>query len=196
MSLVRLLTTGKSLIGIKDSTSRYQMRHRHLLPKFGAERNPFAAPAASTPARVLASKSPAAASPGPAASVRGMSPAEAAAARLKETKRLPTAGPAEAKPATRKPSVLALARGWFSRWLQELTRRHRQLPRNPAPKSAISRSGRPPVQDELSLDQIKVVRNDLSEADVEIVPARPEAKARSRPVAAAGRVELAETQTT
>jgi hypothetical protein len=35
-----------------------------------------------------------------------------------------------------------------------------------------SRSLRPPVQAELSLEKIKVMRNDLSDADLEVVPAR------------------------
>jgi len=34
-----------------------------------------------------------------------------------------------------------------------------------------------PVQSELSLDEVKVVRNDLSDADVEIVPAKPARRA-------------------
>jgi hypothetical protein len=42
-----------------------------------------------------------------------------------------------------------------------------------AAKSAIERFAKPPVQGELSLDRIKVVRNDLSDADLEVVPAKP-----------------------
>ena len=41
-----------------------------------------------------------------------------------------------------------------------------------AAKPAILRFTKPPVQGELSLDKIKVVRNDLSDADLEVVPAR------------------------
>ena len=33
------------------------------------------------------------------------------------------------------------------------------------------------MQGELSLDRIKVVRNDLSDADLEVVPAKPQATA-------------------
>ena len=36
----------------------------------------------------------------------------------------------------------------------------------------MSRPTRLPVQGELSLDQIKVVRNDLSDADLEVIPAK------------------------
>ena len=41
------------------------------------------------------------------------------------------------------------------------------------PKSAIPRFTKPPVQGELSLDRIKVLRNDLSDSDLEVVPAKP-----------------------
>ena len=61
-------------------------------------------------------------------------------------------------------------------WLKKLNPLVWWENRKPAqPKSAISRFDRAPVQGELSLDNIKVVRNDLSDADVEIVPmkARP-----------------------
>jgi hypothetical protein len=40
-------------------------------------------------------------------------------------------------------------------------------------KPAIPRFSKPPVQGELSLDRIKVVRNDLSDADLEVVPVKP-----------------------
>jgi len=39
-------------------------------------------------------------------------------------------------------------------------------------KPAIPRFTKPAVQGELSLDRIKVVRNDLSDADLEVVPAK------------------------
>ena len=41
MSLGRLLTSGKSLIGLRNTESRYHMRSRNLLPKFGTPANPF-----------------------------------------------------------------------------------------------------------------------------------------------------------
>ena len=39
-----------------------------------------------------------------------------------------------------------------------------------------------PVQAELSLDRIKPIRNDLSEADVEVVPAKISVEAKPEPV--------------
>src|SRR6267154_305785 len=38
MSLMRLLTAGSSLKGIKDRRSPYKMTQQHLLPKFGSGR--------------------------------------------------------------------------------------------------------------------------------------------------------------
>ena len=46
--------------------------------------------------------------------------------------------------------------------------RHRGQPAKPI----IPRFTKQPVQSELSLDKIKVVRNDLSDADLEVVTAR------------------------
>lgn len=42
--------------------------------------------------------------------------------------------------------------------------------RNPFAPSAVPAATRPVVQSELSLDAVKVVRNDLSDADLELVP--------------------------
>ena len=70
------------------------------------------------------------------------------------------------------PSVLvAGARGWFNRWTSRLlgwTRRRAARPVRPM----VPRFGKGPVQVELSLDRLRVVRNDLSDADLEVVPAR------------------------
>ncbi|HWY77496.1 MAG TPA: hypothetical protein VN281_17895 [Verrucomicrobiae bacterium] len=46
MSLGRLLAAGKSLIGIKEKSGRYQMRPAALLPKFVSDKNPFRNPPA------------------------------------------------------------------------------------------------------------------------------------------------------
>jgi hypothetical protein len=56
-----------------------------------------------------------------------------------------------------------------------------------AAKRAIPQFTKPPVQGELSLDRIRVVRNDLSDADLEVVPARtPTAPASSGPALRTG----------
>ncbi|MFO1477991.1 MAG: hypothetical protein U1F98_15250 [Verrucomicrobiota bacterium] len=154
MSLLRLLTTGKSLVGMSDSESRYRMRAR--LPHFGSERNPFASrgeaasgPEAETPARAE------------------LSSAEHTAARLKETQRLP--GPTVAPRGDLRPS-------WNARLARSIVALIRKLRPSRAARPGIrplppaARPGiRPPVQGELRLDNVRVVRNDLSDADLEIV---------------------------
>src|SRR5258708_11815392 len=41
MSLMKLLSAGKSWVGLKDEGSRYRLGNPGMLPKFGAGRNPF-----------------------------------------------------------------------------------------------------------------------------------------------------------
>src|SRR5258708_32731579 len=43
MSLLRLLTTGKSLVGLKKPEHRYHLPGETALPKFGGKKNPFRA---------------------------------------------------------------------------------------------------------------------------------------------------------
>src|ERR1035437_10191334 len=54
MSLLRLLTTGKSLVGLKDLESRYRLTTQRLLPQFGPTRNPFSSNGKSAPAQTEA----------------------------------------------------------------------------------------------------------------------------------------------
>src|SRR5215510_10841154 len=42
MSLMRLLSAGKSLVGVRDNGSRYRMGNPGMLPRFGSQKNPFA----------------------------------------------------------------------------------------------------------------------------------------------------------
>jgi hypothetical protein len=205
MSLVRLLTTGKSLVGLGEPAARYRMRDRFLLPKFGSAPNPFAE--AGGPKAVPA-MTETATTPSPVAKYQ-MTPAELAAARLKETKRLPAvtiaamqaadAQLAEAEaamtPRFREQAAglaslavrapIGWARGWFAKLnpLRLLDRR------SAASKPPIPVFGKTPVQAELSLENIRVVRNDLNESEVELVPAkavaRPKAKQASEPAAPA-----------
>src|SRR5438046_912628 len=41
MSMLRLLSAGKSLDGLQDSTARYRMGDPKAMPKFGSGNNPF-----------------------------------------------------------------------------------------------------------------------------------------------------------
>ena len=125
MILLRLLTTGKSLVGLHESRNRYRVMHRGL-PTFVAKQNPFRDhSAASEPAR-------------------GAAVAE---------------------------SVREEKRPWYRRLIaglgvqRETAVSGQQSPRPVAPTGT-------PAQCELSLDQVKVVRNDLSDSDIEVVARR------------------------
>lgn len=176
MSLGKLLTSGKSLIGLQNEEHRYQMRAKNLLPKFGSVKNPFstAKPQALQPVAEEKMIS---------AVARGMSAAEIAAAKLKETKKLPEITALKpAPPAATGPGITAQAAGRIARLLAKANPFARRTPAPPAqPRSAIPRFEAAPVQVELTLDRIKVVRNDLSEADVEVVPANISAAGRPAP---------------
>lgn len=205
MSLGKLLTAGKSLVGLHNSAARYQLR-TGALPKFESQKNPFTARPHDEEASSNADK---------------LTPAEMAAASLKDTQRLPLlvpkpeasgesvqpAQPEEdrTRPASSPAAPGSAEKGWdevvlglqgakrklppegetpnmpevpsaINGWLRKLNPLVWWDNRKPAqPKSAIPRFEKAPVQGELSLDNIKVVRNDLSEVDLEIVPmkARP-----------------------
>ena len=154
MSLLRLLTTGKSLVGMSDAESRYRVTRERLLPQFGSARNPFISTGKAEPASAEARPSANCGGNGAAEGGGGIQGAsgEPAVTRARGALRLKAA---------------ALLSGWKAK-LGGLLRR----PRSKAVKPAIPRFTKPPVQGELSLDKIKVLRNDLSDADLEVVPAR------------------------
>jgi hypothetical protein len=186
MSLLRLLTNGKSLVGVKGTESRYRLTSQRLLPQFGPARNPFRNRDKSNPAPAEAGRlgdrggncpsgdRPSIRSSGekPAATLHSVAedrPAAASAGfqRLWETLRLKAA---------------VVLNAWRVRSSSMLGRL-----RGKAPNPAIPRFAKQPVQGELSLDRIKVVRNDLSDADLEVVPAR-------QPAAPAGAGPCPQTQ--
>jgi hypothetical protein len=179
MSLLRLLTTGNSLVGIKDAEARYQVSRQRLLPKFGPTRNPFRNTAASSPAQ--------AACAGPTAQPTVARPL----ARI--TSRTPVLGLALVKSlASRRSAVSALlaktaglGRGFAGKLRAVFARRGRK----PA-VAVLPRPQKLPVQGEFSLDRIKVVRNDLSDTDLEVIPAKPLA-AQAGPKASPPHVESA-----
>ncbi len=153
MSLMRLLTAGRSWVGLKDPGSRYQMGKPGMLPKFGSGRNPFGAKKAVGPPHrsVESDRSDKAAAPAP----------------------VPGASAAQAQPASHSRSQIAIRQEVAKKenWASKLglllgvrvKKRQATAPVTPPP------SARPQL--ELSLDSIKVVRNDLSDADVVILTA-------------------------
>ena len=168
MSLLRLLTAGKSLVGLKDTGSRYNVPRRGLLPQFSAKKNPFRASTrpefnpSTTAGRAPEGESTGAASvdlenaghPVPADPVvperESSLPVPVAAAKVQKT-----ADNAE----------LPGGRGF--RWFVSLP-----WMRPKVGKTAIPRFTKSMVQGELSLDGVRVVRNDLSDTDLEVVPAK------------------------
>ena len=145
MSLLRLLTAGKSLVGAKESMGRYHLSPQRLLPRFGAKKDPFRATA------------------------------------LPEQAQRPANVPAQAAIGCKSPEVLSATRtsskqaqngGWAGKCLSRvgalLSRRGKTVER-----AAIPRFNKPLVQGELSLDSVKVVRNDLRDSDLEFVVAKP-----------------------
>jgi len=164
MSLVRLLQAGKSLVGGVDANVHYRIGSAGSLPEFGAKKNPFRATAHKPNSR--ASKAEAA-EPKPE-----LAPRSAAKAMEPAAVTLPRAKSAAAKPARKGRWV-----DWCAIKLSEFL-----APRPRPARSAIPRLGSAPVQGELSLDNIRVVRNDLSDGDVEVVrvqaPLKPEAALR------------------
>ena len=96
MSLMKLLTTGKTLVDLKNSTGRYRVPGKNLLPKFGSAKNPFATPPKIQPAQA----------PVQAVPRTDLPVVKNAAAPLKETQRLPVP-PATMKETKRLPFVAA-----------------------------------------------------------------------------------------
>ena len=180
MSLMQLLTNGKTLVDLKHSTSRYHIHGKNFLPTFGAAKNPFMAPEKSVPEAVtpaIAKEPKSYMRPAkvpvkiPAANLKATQRMPVLSEKLKETKRLPfvaarkSAAPQPAGPAWWEKfldaagAVMSKVAGWWSA-------------RKSPVKPAVPRLDKPVVQGELSLENIKVVRNDLSDADMEVVPAK------------------------
>ena len=161
MSLGKLLTTGKSLVGLTNANSRYHLQ-KGALPKFESARNPFAPKVRAE----LPERQP---------QLPKLTPAEVAAANLKKTQLMAVpAEPVVAASLNSKPAEPAKASPVVDGWLKKINPMVWFGNQKPAePKSAPRHEGpHAPIQGELSLDNIKVMRNDLSETDVEIVTAK------------------------
>jgi hypothetical protein len=180
MSFAQLLATGKSLVGVKDLDGRYQMRSQYLLPKFGSPKNPFGEPAKPRADRLT-----------PGATPRIQLPAQstgaAATAHSNESSRLPATGRIKLKIDTSRPVWTIVVRevsvvwNWIAGCSRKLSLLAQWKRRKPSAKPAASKSVKLPIQGELSLDSIKVARNDLSDADLEIVAKTPVAQPRVKP---------------
>ena len=180
------------MVGMRETHSPYRMRTANLLPKFGSSKNPFASTPkaeAVNPDRTEASV-PAASAPKPVAPKT--EPAKMETVSLFDSKPiLPSAPakvaevplaarqPAKTEPIQPKPAVAAKVAPprkpvpW-AEWVKMVNPLTYLPAREPGLKKSIrARGTRIPVQTELSLEKVKVVRNDLSDTDLEIIPAKP-----------------------
>jgi hypothetical protein len=189
MSLLRLLTAGRSWVGAKPM-GRYKFSDPGSMPKFGSGPNPF-----KTKEKEVAKDESVSGESGPEAGAakeeRGeqrevaLSP-EAAARQAVETaaeverkesdeldRSERSEAPAKEEPQQKLVSPGEKSPGLISKIssLRGSLRLKLWKPRKSAPEPR-------PVQGELSLDNIKVVRNDLSETDLEVVPLRSSAIAK------------------
>jgi hypothetical protein len=155
MSLMRLLSAGKSLVGVTEDERRYRMGNRGLMPKFGSGKNPFLKEPAEK--KLPAGQGTSVASP-PAPV------AESHPVTSRATRQWPSASPA--------------FRGMAGSLMEKLKSR---LPGRALQgvRTSFARSAKLPMQGELSLDRIQVVRNDLSDTDFEIAPRQPSAPRRA-----------------
>lgn len=170
MSLVRLLTAGKSLVGLKESENRYRLTSQRLLPKFESKKNPFGAGVQSQLEPAVDPVPSPPAEDGVSDEAHGRSADPVSEAPGAESK--PTQSPLPALPPnadglwSRTCRWCAAGLGSFFNWrrarpAQALTRRQ--------PKKLF--------QAELSLEAVRVVRNDLSDTDLEIVTCKKAAAA-------------------
>lgn len=140
-------------MGGRDDVSPYRVNKGVCLPKFGSPRNPFAPPAKTE-----------------------ASPAGAeTSAKARGEKAVVATAKADADMADKKDfqvSVGARAARWIGKWIRKMNPLPRLAKRPGTIKSAVPRFAKAPVQSELSLDKVQVVRNDLSDADFEVVRAK------------------------
>lgn len=187
MSLLRLLTAGKTLIGLKRSESRYQLPGGKGLPMFGSKKNPFRATvfpdktdSAPVPEDTVAklSEAPAAntdSPPAPEPSPNDLPPHKDNPSNGKRDIAVSAPNEAPAKeqlpgqPAPRRSSALKALLLW-----RRVKKSNTQGPFK----------GRPLVQAELSLEGVKVVRNDLSESDLEVIQTTSKRRESASPGAA------------
>ena len=167
MGLMQLLAAGRSLGKIGDQPSRYKMTQQSLLPKFGSVKAPEerAPGVGATGSNQVTWKM----------ELKQSSPGFVATAN--DRKNMNAVQP---KPQEVTVPQTAVVRPAFpiGRW----TLFKNPFSRTPKPKPVEA-----PAQSELSLDQVKPVRNDLSDADLELV--RPLKRAVEKVVPATERVE-------
>jgi hypothetical protein len=144
MSFIRLLAAGRSVIGIRKSRGPFRMRQENLLPHFEplqSELKSAAEPAVSAPD--LASPEPA----------------------------VLRAEPVESSPVARVEKKVPVQRLGLASRLAAPLKRFGSLLRRGSRSASAKGPARRHVQTEFAIARIKVVRNDLSDSDIEFIPA-------------------------
>ena len=165
MSLLRLLAAGKSLVGLKQADSRYKVTSDRLLPQFESKKNPFRS-------RSDAVQNPPATLLEAAIRPRDSAPEELTDAGSDCCNHPKENSAKEGSMAAGKEESRSLA-DWASSLAGRITKGMHRPPAKSA-KSAIPKLSKPLVQGELSLDRVKVVRNDLADTDLDIIRRKPE----------------------
>jgi hypothetical protein len=152
MSFTRLLATSRSIMGIKKQPGPYLMNEDHLLPKFGVAQGKSQDAEPSEVAEVGSTRS------------GGPPPIDTSAVAILNS------GPGESKSAlkNRVRSRGAGGEGFWKRFLARIGTVGRWRPGSTSHRKANGWH----VQGELSLEGLRVVRNDLSDSDFEVVRAR------------------------
>ena len=190
MSLMHLLNSGKSLMKVNDSVTRYRMNKQYLLPKFGSLKNPFV-DAAKSDSDQPAERSDSQTQPPASVSAKKISgpnePGRPASSQKPISKNSFGEGSRAGDPNLRGATAHRLSpiRIWkplLEKCAQKLRPIGRWPERKPLSKFAAKKVQKPPIQGELAWNKIKVVRNDLSDADVEIDPLKSSSKPGAVPV--------------
>jgi len=169
MSLIKLLSVSRSFVGGTNQGGRYRMAEQAMLPKFA----PVGRPISLSPKGNLQSPASVSSSDGEELKVAGAGiVASRPAPRLESTATKNLAFKARVSDTAARsqsaiktcPNTVPVSTNWF------------RLRKNPFIHQPTGGTVSPvPVQAELSLDSVKPVRNDLIDADLEVVAAKPAA---------------------
>lgn len=155
MRLVRFLTAGKSLVGLKDTEGRYQLPNGRALPRFGAVKDVGVSAGAETARQQIQAEPEATTASTDAGVCAVQRRVEVDAGLGKRPQSQSESAPRLRSDRSESRSIFRKLFGWLP-WF-------RQVPA----VGGIPAFSRIPVQTELSLENVKVIRNDLSESDLE-----------------------------
>ncbi len=191
MSLMRLLKTGKSLVGGMDNSMRYEMRGKGMLPTFGKDslkgaqqENALAVSKSKTTSPFKDNSTPKK-QDGTQATNR-----ETEDLQSGESASSPRAAVNQPAGNSKQEKVSGASSEKISLWRAARRFCEKLNPFRSRTPARISRRerplfARPAVQTELSLDNVRVVRNDLSDTDLEVVALKSKPAKSALPVAGA-----------